>query len=224
MYKFIAIAGLLTLSACSEQATGANPAFASWNREAGSFGEVQDAGFGAATMSNMQIQTGQKGYTIGLAKRFEAEVPTTVNFAFNSAVLDATARTILTEQANWIRQFPEVRFRVYGHTDLVGSNAYNKRLGLRRAQAVVAFFASQGISRSRLEAVASFGETRPLVLTQAPERRNRRTVTQVTGFVKNHPGVLNGKYAEVIFREYVASAQEKGTLSGLAGSGFTPGK
>lgn len=224
MYKFIATAGLLTLSACSEQASGANPAFASWNREAGSFGEVHDAGFGAATMNNMQIQSGQKEYTLGLAKKFAAEVPSTINFAFNSSVLDANARVVLTQQANWIRQFPEVRFRVYGHTDLVGSNAYNKRLGLRRAQAVVAYFASQGISRSRLEAVASFGETQPLVLTQAPERRNRRTVTQVSGFVKNHPGVLNGKYAAVIFRDYVASGQEKGTLSKSSGSGFTPTK
>ena len=32
--------------------------------------------------------------------------------------------------------------------------------------------------------------------------------TEVTGFVKNHPLVLNGKYAEVIFREYVESATE----------------
>jgi len=214
MYKFLATASLLAISACTEKATGANPAFASWNREAGAFVDVRDPGFGESTQNNIQIQTGQKSYTVGLAKRFAAEVPPTINFAFNSAALDNNARLILREQAQWIRQFPEVRFRVYGHTDLVGSNAYNKRLGLRRAQAVVAYFASLGISRSRVEAVASFGETQPLVLTQDKERRNRRTVTQVTGFVRNHPGVLNGKYAAVIFRDYVASAAETSTLSG----------
>jgi peptidoglycan-associated lipoprotein len=44
------------------------------------------------------------------------------------------------------------------------------------------------------------------VQTTAPELRNRRTVTEVSGFVSRHPTVLNGKYAEVIFREYVESA------------------
>jgi aspartate oxidase len=96
-----------------------------------------------------------------------------------------------------------VRFRVYGHTDLVGSDAYNRALGLRRANAVVDYLASQGIGRSRLEAVTSFGRTRPVIQTADPERRNRRTVTEVTGFVQRHPTVLNGKYAEVVFREYI---------------------
>ena len=35
---------------------------------------------------------------------------------------------------------------------------------------------------------------------------HRRTVTEVSGFVKNNPLILNGKYAQVIFREYVTSA------------------
>ena len=171
-------------------------------------GAVIDSGtFGNATMNNVQVQSGdQRDYTINLARRFAAEVNSTVNFAFNSTVLDAEARETLVRQADWIRQFPEVRFRVYGHTDLVGSQAYNRSLGLRRAQAVVAFLTSQGIDRSRLEAVASFGETRPVVETEDRERRNRRTVTEVSGFVENHPMLLNGKYANVIFREYVESA------------------
>ena len=136
----------------------------------------------------------------------------TVNFAFNSAELDAGARDTLREQARWIRQFPEVRFRVYGHTDAVGSDSYNKTLGMRRAQAVVAFLTSQGISRSRLEAVASFGETQPLIVTQGRERRNRRTVTEVSGFVQSHPIIMDGKYAEVVYREYINSAAPRSTL------------
>jgi peptidoglycan-associated lipoprotein len=89
---------------------------------------------------------------------------------------------------------------------LSGSDAYNKALGMRRAQAVVNFLASQGISRSRLEAVASFGKTQPVIVTREPERQNRRTVTEVTGFCR-HPTLLNGKYAEVIFREYITLAE-----------------
>ena len=120
--------------------------------------------------------------------------------------MDETARATLRRQATWINQFPEIRFKVFGHTDLVGSQAYNRGLGLRRAQAAVLYLTSQGISRSRLEAISSFGETQPVIITQEMERQNRRTVTEVSGFVSNHPMVLNGKYAEVIFREYIASA------------------
>lgn len=163
-------------------------------------------GFGESVENNYLIHTGQKSYTVELAERFNREVPDTVNFAFNSAQLDAEARQILDRQAAFIRHFPEVRFRVYGHTDKVGSNAYNKRLGLRRAQAVVSYLAQRGISASRVEAVVSYGETQPLVPTQNRELRNRRTVTEVSGFVEDNPLILNGKYAEVVFREYVDSA------------------
>jgi hypothetical protein len=62
------------------------------------------------------------------------------------------------------------------------------------------------VSRSRLRALVSYGETRPVVPVAGPEMRNRRAVTQVSGFVRAHPTVMNGKYAEVVFREYVDSA------------------
>lgn len=167
---------------------------------------VDDGTFGNATMNNTLVQTGQQGYVEQLSGRFASEVPTTVNFAFNSAMLDEGARAILRQQAGWIRQFPEVRFRVYGHTDLVGSESYNKQLGLRRAQAVVAYLGTLGVSRSRLEAMVSRGESEPQIPTPHEERLNRRAVTEVNGFVAQHPMVLNGKYAQVIHREYVQSA------------------
>ena len=195
--KLLAASALLALTACGETST-------SWDRELGS--EVDKGQFGNATMNNTLIQTGEMSYTVALAERFAAEVPDTINFAFNSAELSDEARAILQKQANFIRQFPEVRFRVFGHTDKVGSNAYNQRLGLRRAKAAVAYLTSLGISRSRLEAVVSYGETRPIIATNEAEVRNRRTVTEVSGFVKSHPLVLNGKYAAIIWRDYVDSA------------------
>jgi peptidoglycan-associated lipoprotein len=70
----------------------------------------------------------------------------------------------------------------------------------------VAYLTSLGISKSRLEAVVSYGKTRPIIQTSQPEMRNRRTVTEVSGFVESHPLVLNGKYAAIIWREYVGSA------------------
>ena len=188
-----------------------DPTYSSFYSEAGA--EIDSGYFGNATANNIRVQSGQtRDYTIDLARRFAADVDTTVNFAFDSATLDAAAQATLVRQADWIRQFPEVRFRVYGHTDLVGSDAYNQSLGLRRAQAVVAFLIAQGVNRDRLEALASFGETRPVVPTQQPELRNRRTVTEVAGTVDGDAMLLNGKYAQVIFREYIASAVPVSTL------------
>lgn len=209
--------GMVAVTGCSRETNIARSFYA----EAGS--EIETGNFGNATMNNTQVQSGERDYAIDLTRRFAADVPNTVNFAFNSAVLDADAQAALRQQADWIRQFPEVRFRVYGHTDLVGSDAYNKRLGLRRAQAVVAYLTSLGISRSRLEAVVSFGETQPLVFTQSQERRNRRTVTEVSGFVANNPLVLNGKYAQIIWRSYVASAQPVQTQAEVSGGGQAAG-
>ena len=206
--KLLAATALVALTACGNE-LGSN---------------VDTGQFGNATMNNTLIQTGEISYTVALAERFNAEVPDTINFEFDSAVLTEEAKTILRQQANFIKQFPEVRFKVFGHTDLVGSAAYNQRLGLRRAQAAVAYLTSQGISKSRLEAVVSFGKSQPIIQTTQPEMRNRRTVTEVSGFVESHPLVLNGKYAAIIWREYVGTAVRpvetaSGTQSEVAGGG-----
>lgn len=206
----IAASGLAVLAACSTDNGSGNSG--GWNSEAGAF--IDGGNFGNPTAQNTAVQSGQADFAINLNRRFSEEVPSTVNFAFDSAVLDGVARDALMKQAAWIKAFPEVTFRVYGHTDLVGTEEYNNALGKARANAVVSFFVSQGISKSRLEALVSFGERQPLVVTEGQEPRNRRTVTEVSGFVKNHPGVLHGKYANVIFRGYPASA---GSVSNIEG-------
>jgi outer membrane protein OmpA-like peptidoglycan-associated protein len=211
--KYVVIPTLvagLGLSACGPSN---DPVYTQFHRSAGAL--VDTGNFGNATLNNTLIQTGQQSYAVNLGQRFAKEVNSTVNFAFNSAVLDETAKATLRQQAAWIRQFPEIRFRVYGHTDLVGSRSFNKRLGLRRARTAVNFLAAQGISKSRLEAVASFGETQPVIVTQNRERKNRRTVTEVSGFVQSHKNVLDGRYAQIIYRDYVASAQAESELRTL---------
>ncbi|MGR3321673.1 MAG: OmpA family protein [Pseudooceanicola sp.] len=211
MKVLLSATSLLALVACT------GDGYTPFTKEAGAI--IDGGGFGNATMNNTLVQNGDRRYVLHLNDRFSEEVPNTVNFAFNSAALDANAQAILRRQADWIRQFPEVRFRVYGHTDLVGSNAYNKSLGLRRANAVVSYLTRYGISRSRLEAVVSFGETQPLVVTQGRERRNRRTVTEVMGFVDGAPLVLDGKYAQIIYRDYVQSAVAETGLTGVQQDG-----
>ena len=189
----LASVALIALTACDS--TG----FVS--REAGHM--VDQGSFGNSTMQNSMVMMGAWDATMALGNRFAAEVPTTITFAFNSADLTEEARATLRHQAHFIRQFPEVRFRVYGHTDLVGSDSYNHALGMRRARAAVAYLSSQGIGTARLEAVVSQGTTQPVIATPGPEQANRRTVTEVTGFVKGNPTVMNGKYAAIVWRSYV---------------------
>jgi len=204
---FLVGASVLALTACSDNS--------SFNSQAGAF--IDEGGFGNPTMNNTLIQSGDKQFLANLNQKFTAEVPTMVTFEFDHSNLDEDAKAILREQANWIRQFPEISFSVYGYTDAVGTDDYNKALGRRRANTVVNYLVSQGVSRSRLKALVSYGETHLAVATQDRERRNRRSVTEVSGVVKNHPMVLNGKYAEVIWREYVRSA---GPLPTTGGSGL----
>ncbi|MGR3714105.1 MAG: OmpA family protein [Shimia sp.] len=216
MFKKIAALALLLVSACSDGDGSYVPSF---YREAGAV--IDTDSFGEAVNNNVGIHNGERSYVLSLTTRFAEEVDSTVNFAFDSAQVDAEAKSALNVQADWIRQFPEVRFRVYGHTDAVGSTSYNKSLGLRRARAVVNYLVSQGVERSRLEAVVSLGKNQPLIVTQGRERKNRRTVTEVTGFVSRHPTVMDGQYGQVIYRDYVTSGTAKTGLSGLASGAET---
>lgn len=166
--------------------------------------------YGVATTQNInaQIAYGDPAARIrALNEAFRAAAPDTVTFAFDSAALDAAARAALDKQVKWLKEHPYVHMTVVGHTDKVGPDAYNDRLGLRRAKAVVNYLVRHGIARKRLDAVESRGEREPVVDTEARERRNRRAVTMVAGFERHYVGTgMDGKVAERIYGRYVAGA------------------
>jgi outer membrane protein OmpA-like peptidoglycan-associated protein len=118
-----------------------------------------------------------------LNSRFSAEVAPIVNFEFDKADLTPAGAAILDVQAAWILRFVNLRFSVYGHTDLVGSEGYNFDLAKRRAETVVAYLAGKGVPSDQLEALVSYGETKPIIPADQREAQNRRTVTEVTGYV-----------------------------------------
>ncbi|WP_322894712.1 MULTISPECIES: OmpA family protein [unclassified Yoonia] len=120
---------------------------------------------------------------IDLNERFNREVPTVTNFDFDRDELRPDARAILDQQAAWIAMYPELHFSAFGHTDLVGSLDYNFDLAKRRADAVVNYLIARGIGAERLESVVSFGKTQPVIQTDLPEERNRRVVTEVSGYL-----------------------------------------
>jgi len=65
--------------------------------------------------------------------------------------------------------------RIEGHTDSMGTDAYNMALGQRRANTVKNYFVSKGLSSGRLT-TRSFGESKPVASndTEDGRRQNRR--------------------------------------------------
>lgn len=118
-----------------------------------------------------------------LNTRFAAEVQPVVHFEFGKDKLTPQALATIAAQADWMRRFVHLRFSVYGHTDLVDTETYNFDLAKRRAEAVVSQLMTHGVSRDQLDALVSYGETRPMFNTPGPEAANRRTVTEVTGYM-----------------------------------------
>lgn len=164
--------------------------------------------YGVAVTQNInaQIAYGDPASRIrALNEAFRAAAPDTVTFDFDSARLDSTAMAALDRQAAWLREHEGVRMTVVGHADKVGPDGYNQRLGLRRARAVVSYLTGKGVSRGRLDAVESRGESEPVVDTEGRERRNRRTVTSVAGFERAYVGTgLDGRIAQRLYSQYVA--------------------
>lgn len=104
-----------------------------------------------------------------------------VKFAFDQATIEPGFAEDLLRLREALLRFPEMRVRLEGHTDALGSDAYNQRLAEARALACRDFILRDGgIAPDRIEAVG-FGESQPLASndTEAGQAQNRRTVADV---------------------------------------------
>jgi outer membrane protein OmpA-like peptidoglycan-associated protein len=118
----------------------------------------------------------------GPALRALPPPPAQFVFYFNLGAADLTeeSRARLRETARTIRERFPVDVSVVGHTDTVGDKRYNYQLSLKRARAVAALLAAEGVDPSIME-ITSHGKDNPLVPTgdQVPEPRNRRVEVTV---------------------------------------------
>jgi outer membrane protein OmpA-like peptidoglycan-associated protein len=74
-----------------------------------------------------------------------------VHFDFDKHGLTAKAKNELNEYVGLLKKYSELKLKLVGHTDAIGSDAYNQKLSERRANSVVTYLKSQGIEGSRLE-------------------------------------------------------------------------
>lgn len=83
-----------------------------------------------------------------------------------------------------LQQNPAVTWTIEGHTDNLGSNAYNLELSQRRLDAIVSYIAAQGIDPRRLTTVAK-GESEPIAdnATRAGRAQNRRIEIIIEGLL-----------------------------------------
>lgn len=136
--------------------------------------------------------------SIGLTYHFGQTIPLTVNktsvvepepqyvtttksvslnaeslFDFDSSEL--TYNIELESLAKQLTLYPKDKVSIVGHTDSVGSKAYNQQLSERRAQAVADYFKRMGVAESRLSVVGQ-GEEHPIASNDTTEGRalNRR--------------------------------------------------
>src|SRR5262245_17649309 len=118
------------------------------------------------------------------AVRQPAQQMFVVFFDFDKSDLTEEARAIVREAVSAARQKEQVRVVVTGHTDTVGSRAYNQRLSERRALAVKSEMVRGGLAENEITTVGrNFSD--PLVPTGpgVREPQNRRAVIDISGLI-----------------------------------------
>jgi OOP family OmpA-OmpF porin len=109
-----------------------------------------------------------------------------VLFDFDKAVLKPEGKSKLDDLVNKIRNINLEVVIAIGHTDSIGSDAYNQRLSVRRAESVKAYLVSKGVEPNRIYTEGK-GEKQPVASNKTREGRakNRRVEIEVIGTRKN---------------------------------------
>lgn len=163
-----------------------------WSFTVGAGGGL-DRGFGAAKFRGMAQVNYRKTKVVELEEPapeaveapFEEKIVITqkIHFEFDRWVIRPISFPILNDVVEVLNRNPQIRqVRVEGHTDWLGSDAYNQKLSHRRANSVRDYLVKKGIDPSRL-ATEGYGESRPIAdnnttIGRAKNRRTEFTVLQ----------------------------------------------
>ncbi|MDR2684750.1 MAG: OmpA family protein [Prevotellaceae bacterium] len=115
-------------------------------------------------------------------RKNETFIVRNIYFAFDKVDLIETSNIALDSLANFLNENPGIKFKVTGHTDNKGSDAYNERLSNGRAQEVVKALIARGIEESRLtfEGKGAKEPICPANDTEECRAENRRVEFEIT--------------------------------------------
>lgn len=108
-------------------------------------------------------------------------LPEAITFDTNSTAVRPSLQNSLVSLAANLNQYPDTGVDVFGHTDNVGSTAFNQDLSRRRAEAVSSVLMSSGVIPSRIRSIGR-GETSPIASNDSSTGRaqNRRVEIVIT--------------------------------------------
>jgi outer membrane protein OmpA-like peptidoglycan-associated protein len=146
-------------------------------------GAIIGAGVGAVIGNQLDKQAAQLRQNmsssgvqiINTGNELIVRMPQDILFAFNSDVVRPDLQHDLHALSNSLQDYPNTYVQVIGHTDNVGSDAYNNQLSQRRAQAVANVLIGDGVQPSRVVAEGR-GRYEPIAsnATAAGRAQNRR--------------------------------------------------
>jgi len=105
-----------------------------------------------------------------------------VQFATGTANLSPSARESLARFAGIVASYPDLKFKIEGHTDSTGSDQTNQELSTKRAIAVRDYLIGQKVPASSIDA-EGLASSRPVADNSTTEgrARNRRVEIVITG-------------------------------------------
>ena len=126
-------------------------------------------------MKGTGVEVKREGDTVRLL------VPSNVTFEFNRADIRPEFMPVLDKVASSLAQYPDSMVKVEGHTDSIGTAAYNQKLSEKRAQNVRNYLVTHGVAADRLQA-KGYGLTKPIAdnATDAGRAKNRRVEVVIT--------------------------------------------
>jgi tetratricopeptide (TPR) repeat protein len=136
---------------------------------------------------NLEAFRRSKRYNINDIE-FNKPYPLINAISFNKFKLNKKSKESLMDLYAFLKENEKLVIKIVSHTDNLGTESYNARLSKRRAESVVKFLASEGISKKRLSAEGK-GEGEPIAPNTLPDgtdnekgrEKNRRTEFVVTG-------------------------------------------
>jgi OOP family OmpA-OmpF porin len=100
-----------------------------------------------------------------------------VNFDFNKYNIRKADEAEMNKAVEFVKKYPNSKVKIEGHTDSIGTEKYNQKLSVERADAVKNYLISKGASKKADISTVGYGESKPIAENKTAKGRaeNRRS-------------------------------------------------